>query len=103
MALDIELYRRTIYLPVGHRQQNLRRISVVDLHPDDATRTLVLVHGYGGSATQWLYQLRFFGQTLRGVAPDMLGHGRTDHPEELAWTMRQWVNHLEVGLDRIAR
>jgi acyl-coenzyme A synthetase/AMP-(fatty) acid ligase len=27
MALDIELYRRTIYLPVGHRQQNLRQIE----------------------------------------------------------------------------
>src|SRR6266849_9854163 len=101
MALDIELYRRTIYLPVGHRQQNLRRISVVDIHPDDATRTLVLVHGYGGSATQWLYQLRFFGQTMRVVAPDMRGHGLSDDPEELACTMDSLVDDLELVLDRL--
>lgn len=101
MALDIELYRRTIYVPVGHRQQNLRRISVVDIHPDDATRTLVLVHGYGGSATQWLYQLRFFGQTMRVVAPDMRGHGLSDDPEELACTMDSLVNDLELVLDRL--
>jgi long-chain acyl-CoA synthetase len=101
MALDIELYRRTIYLPVGHRQQNLRRISVVDIHPGDATRTLVLVHGYGGSATQWLYQLRFFGQTMRVVAPDMRGHGLSDDPEELACTMDSLVDDLELVLDRL--
>lgn len=101
MALDIELYRRTIYVPVGHRQQNLRRISVVDIHPDDATRTLVLVHGYGGSATQWLYQLRFFGQTMRVIAPDMRGHGLSDDPEELACTMDSLVDDLELVLDRL--
>src|SRR5579864_2270685 len=101
MALDIELYRRTIYLPVGHRQQNLRRISVVDIHPDDATRTLVLVHGYGGSATQWLYQLRFFGQTMRVIAPDMRGHGLSDDPEELPLSLESLVDDLELVLDRM--
>ena len=83
MALDIELYRRTIYTSFDHRTQKLRRISVIDIHPEGATRTLVLVHGYGGSATQWLYQLRFFGQTMRVIAPDMRGHGMSDDPENL--------------------
>src|SRR5258708_32330218 len=101
MALDTELYPRTIYLPVGHRQQNLRRISVVDIHPDDATRTLVLVHGYGGSAAQWLYQLQLFGQTMRVVAPDMRGHGLSDDPAELPCTMDELVNDLELTLDRL--
>src|SRR5215470_6295259 len=101
MALDIELYRRTIYVPVGQREQSLRRISVVDIYPDDASRTLVLVHGYGGGATQWLYQLRFFGQTMRVIAPDMRGHGLSDDPEELACTMDGLVDDLELMLDRL--
>src|SRR6266581_7515432 len=101
MALDIELYRRTIYASVGRRAQKLRRISVIDIHPDDATRTLVLIHGYGGGATQWIYQLRFFGQTMRVVAPDLRGHGLSDDPEELAYTMDGLVDDLELVLDRL--
>ena len=99
MALDIELYRRTLYAPFERHAQKLRRISVIDIHPDDATRTLVLIHGYGGSATQWLYQLRFFGQPMRVIAPDLRGHGLSDDPEELAYTMDGLVDDLELVLD----
>lgn len=101
MALDIEMYRRTIYVPIGHRSKKLRRISVIDIHPEDATRTLILIHGYGGSATQWLYQLRFFGQTMRVIAPDLRGHGLSDDPEELACTMDGLVDDLELVLDSL--
>src|SRR6266705_6763257 len=101
MALDIELYRRTIYAPVGRHAQKLRRISVIDIHPDDATRTLVLIHGFGGSATQWLYQLRFFGQTMRVVAPDLRGHGLSDDPVELPCAMENLVDDLELVLERL--
>ena len=101
MALDIELYRRTIYTPIDRQAQRLRRISVIDIHPEGATRTLVLVHGYGGSATQWLYQLQYFGQTMRVIAPDMRGHGTSDDPENLPYTMQGLVDDLELVLDRL--
>src|SRR5438067_7175288 len=101
MALDIELYRHTIYAPFGRQREKLRRISAVDIEPDDATHTLVLVHGYGGSATQWLYQLQFFGQTIRVVDPDMRGHGMSDEPESLPYTMKGLVDDLELVLDRL--
>src|SRR6266516_278848 len=101
MALDIELYRRTIYTSVDRHAQKLRRISVIDIHPEGATDTLVLVHGYGGSATQWLYQLQFFGQTMHVIAPDMRGHGMSDDPENLPYTMKGLVDDLELVLDRL--
>src|SRR6266576_2689088 len=101
MALDIELYRRTLYTSVDRHAQKLRRISVIDIHPEGATRTLVLVHGYGGSATQWLYQLQFFGQIMRVIAPDMRGHGMSDDPENLPYTMKGLVDDLELVLDRL--
>jgi long-chain acyl-CoA synthetase len=101
MALDIELYRRTIYTSVDRHTQKIRRISVIDIHPEGATSTLVLVHGYGGSATQWLYQLQFFGQTVRVIAPDMRGHGMSDDPENLPYTMKGLVDDLELVLDRL--
>ncbi|HEY6286809.1 MAG TPA: alpha/beta fold hydrolase, partial [Ktedonobacteraceae bacterium] len=101
MALDIELYRRTIYTSVDRNAQKLRRISVIDIHPEGASSTLVLAHGYGGSATQWLYQLQFFGQTMRVIAPDMRGHGMSDDPENLTYTMKGLVDDLELVLDRL--
>src|SRR6266704_283750 len=101
MALDNELYRRTIYTSVDRHAQKLRRISVIDIHPEGATRTLVLVHGYGGSATQWLYQLQFFGQTMHVIAPDMRGHGMSDDPDNLPYTMKGLVDDLELVLHRL--
>src|SRR6516165_12532632 len=101
MTLDVELYRRTIYAQVGRSAQKLRRISVIDIHPEEATHTVVLVHGYGGSATQWLYQLQFFGQTMRVIAPDMRGHGMSDDPENLPYSMQGLVEDLELVLDRL--
>ncbi len=101
MPLDIELYRRTMLAPVGQDAQKLRRISVIDMQPDDAHVTLVMVHGYGGSAAQWLYQLQFFGQTMRVVAPDMRGHGLSDDPAELPCSMDELVDDLELTLESL--
>ncbi|TMD46173.1 MAG: alpha/beta fold hydrolase, partial [Chloroflexi bacterium] len=97
----IELYRHTIYAPFGRQREKLRRISAVDIEPDDATHTLVFVHGYGGSAAQWLYQLQFFGQTMRVVAPDLRGHGLSDDPVELPCAMENLVDDLELVLERL--
>jgi len=114
MALDVELYRRTIYVPTSshdtsgsythrgaHSSQIPRQISVIDIHPEGATRTLLFVHGYGGSAMQWLYQLRFFGQTMHVIAPDLRGHGLSDDPPGLPYTMDGLVDDLDVLLDAL--
>ncbi len=100
MALDVEFYRRTIYTK-DHAGQALRRISVFDVHPEGATHTMVLVHGYGGNALQWLYQLRFFGQYVRVIAPDLRGHGLSDDDHALPYTMDGLVDDLEHLLDAL--
>ncbi|HEV2581255.1 MAG TPA: alpha/beta fold hydrolase [Ktedonobacteraceae bacterium] len=101
MSLDIELYRRTLMMPFGRQGQQLRRISVIDLQPEDAELTLVMVHGYGGSATQWQYQLQSFGQTMRVVAYDLRGHGFSDDPADLPCTMESLVDDLEAVIERL--
>ncbi len=101
MPLDIEIYRRSISIPFGQRMQKSRRISVIDIHPEHAAATLVFVHGYGGGAIQWLYQLRYFGQTMRVLAPDMRGHGLSDDPDELPLSLDSLVNDLELVLNRM--
>lgn len=77
MDVDIELYRRDVSLPHGPR------LSVIDIAPEQPAHTLVLVHGFGGQASQWRYQLGFFSDDMRVIAPDLRGHGRSDKPHSL--------------------
>jgi long-chain acyl-CoA synthetase len=100
MALDVELYRRTLYIPDAKGRQ-LRRVSVIDVHPEQAAHTLVFVHGYGGDAMQWLYQLRYFAQHVRVIAPDLRGHGLSDDSDALPYTMSGLVDDLEQVLDAL--
>ena len=102
MALDVELYRRTVYLPTTkHNGQAPRRISVIDIAPEGATHTMVLVHGYGGNALQWIYQLHAFGQFVRVIAPDLRGHGLSDDLHGLPYTMDDLVDDLGYVLDAL--
>ena len=94
MALDVELYRRSVYVPTSKK----RRISVIDIRPEGATSTLVLIHGYGGNAAQWIYQLRYFGQHVRVIAPDLRGHGLSDDAYDQPYTMESLVDDLECVL-----
>src|SRR5258708_31735266 len=98
MALDVELYRRTVFAPAGPKSKRLRRISVIDIAPEGYTQTLVLVHGYGGNALQWLYQLRAFGQSARVIPPDLRGHGGSADPDELPASMDGMVDDLALAL-----
>ena len=114
MPLDVELYRRTVYAPVrsgaGIDPHRIRRLSVLDIAPSVSsasagatgpTRTLVFVHGFGGRAMQWIYQLRAFGQAMRVVAPDLRGHGQSDDPDDGPHTMAGLVDDLELVLERL--
>jgi long-chain acyl-CoA synthetase len=76
MQIDPELYRREVRigtLPAQH-------LSVIDIHPEQPQRTLVFLHGFGGRARQWYYQLRTFSDQNRVVAFDQRGHGQSDKP-----------------------
>ena len=101
MAIDIELYRRNVYVPAARGTQNLRRISVIDIHPEGATQTLVFVHGFGGDVAQWLHQLRFFGQSMHVIAPNLRGHGLSEDPAGLAYTIESFVYDLELVLEAL--
>jgi long-chain acyl-CoA synthetase len=73
MEIDLELYRREIRVP---NQPNWP-LSVIDIAPEQAQETLIFMHGYGGQALQWQYQLNHFSRANRVIAPDLPGHGRS--------------------------
>ncbi len=59
-------------------------LSVIDRQPDTtAHATLVLLHGFTGSAAGWGAHIEaFVAAGLRVVALDMLGHGASDAPDD---------------------
>jgi len=76
MELDFELYR----LDVTVSDKPLVRLSVIDVAPERPLNTIVMLHGFGGNAMQWKYQLRALSPTHRCIALDLRGHGKSDKP-----------------------
>lgn len=83
------------------------RLSVIDVGPTDAANpsrgTMVCIHGAGGQAEQWKYQIETFSRHYRVIAPDLRGHGQSARPdssyalEEFLWDFTQILEQLQVG------
>jgi len=80
MAIDVDLNRRTLSLPAADGGRP-HRFSVIDAGPRDALRTLVFIHGFGGRAAYWHFQLDHFHYDSRVIALDLRGHGLSDAPK----------------------
>ncbi len=93
MDIDIDLYRHEVRVSTNP----LVRLSAIDISPDHPQRTFVFVHGFGGKAEQWQYQLQQFAVENRVIALDMRGHGLSDKPGR-GYDMPQLVEDLETAL-----
>ncbi len=96
MEIDLELYRRDVLVSTAPRV----RLSAIDAGPADADETLVFLHGFGGRALQWAYQLRHFAGEKRCIAIDLRGHGMSDAPVS-AYTLDQLLTDIERVLDAL--
>jgi pimeloyl-ACP methyl ester carboxylesterase len=82
------------------------RLSVIDAGPTEPPLpklgTIVCVHGAGGCAEQWAYQIDHFSRRYRVVAPDLRGHAHSEKPrssyalEEFLWDLGQVLAQLRV-------
>jgi len=76
MDIDLDLYRHEVRVSTDP----LVRLSALDISPDRPQRTIVFIHGFGGYAGQWVYQLQKFSLSNRVIALDLRGHGLSDKP-----------------------
>ena len=96
MDIDLELYRREVRVASGP----LVRLSAIDISPDFPRRTIVFLHGFGGQALQWRYQLQKFSRENRVIALDLRGHGRSDKPAS-SYSMEEIQSDLRAALDTL--
>ncbi len=57
---------------------------------------LVLVHGWGCNLNHWRDQIPDFSKRNRVIALDLPGHGESDKPEKLAYTMDLFANAIDA-------
>jgi long-chain acyl-CoA synthetase len=96
MEIDLELYRRDVRVASGP----LVRLSAIDISPDYPRRTIVFLHGFGGQAIQWRYQLQKFSRENRVIALDMRGHGHSDKPDS-SYSMEELQSDLRNALEAL--
>ena len=94
MNVDLDLYRHEVRVSTDP----LVRLSAIDISPDRPQRTFVFIHGFGGQASQWRYQLQAFSQKNRAVALDLRGHGLSDKPSG-GYDMPRIRTDLESALE----
>jgi long-chain acyl-CoA synthetase len=94
MNIDLDLYRHEVRVSTDP----LVRLSAIDISPDRPQRTIVFLHGFGGYAGQWVYQLQNFSLANRVIALDLRGHGLSDKPSS-GYDMATSQADLEKALD----
>jgi len=72
----------------------------------DSNCTIILLHGFASSASFFKAQIKMLKEDYHVIAFDALGHGRSDHPEELDLSknlrydiirdLEDLINYLEV-------
>jgi long-chain acyl-CoA synthetase len=93
MDIDLDLYRHEVRVSTNP----LVRLSAIDISPDHPQRTFVFIHGFGGQAEQWHYQMQMFAVENRVIALDLRGHGLSDKPRD-GYDMPQILEDLETAL-----
>ncbi|GAB4276711.1 MAG: hypothetical protein Kow0080_27140 [Candidatus Promineifilaceae bacterium] len=97
MKLDLELYRERVEVESGVF------ISYIHVAPERPLHTIVLIHGFGGRARQWRYQIEEFARDNRIIAIDLRGHGQSSRPKD-GYTMPRLLaditavlQHAQIG------
>lgn len=96
MDIDFDLYRYEVRIS----SDPLVRLSAIDVSPASPKRTIVFVHGFGGKAEQWQYQMQKFAMDNRVIALDLRGHGLSDKPST-GYDMPRIQLDLETALTQL--
>lgn len=91
IQLDFDLYR--VKVPI--RGVADAHLSVLDLQPEGAQKSIMFLHGYAGVLESWEFQINHFARSYRVIAPDLRGHGQSDAPYT-QYTMPELVSDIQA-------
>lgn len=71
---------------------------------------VIMLHGSGPGVSAWAnwrLNLPVLAQRFRVLAPDIVGFGRTERPDEVRYSLRSWTDHVwdfadAMGLERFS-
>ncbi len=64
------------------------------------TNEVLLIHGLGGSALSWTYNLRELSKHFQVFAPDLIGFGKSDRPK-IRYDMKMFLKFVKRFMDRV--
>ncbi len=81
----------------------VRGIKVnIQIWNEFASQTIVMLHGFTGTINTW-EQVATFLPNFRTVAIDLIGHGKTDAPEDVSkYTMEEQIEILDEVFTQLA-
>jgi pimeloyl-ACP methyl ester carboxylesterase len=67
-----------------------------------AGEPVVMLHGSGpgvSAMANWQHNIGTLSQRFRVLAPDIVGFGETERPEDVVYSLRTWTDHIWAFLD----
>jgi pimeloyl-ACP methyl ester carboxylesterase len=67
-----------------------------------AGKPVVMLHGSGpgvSAMANWQHNIGALSQRFRVLAPDMVGFGATERPDDVVYSLRTWTDHVWAFLD----
>ena len=64
--------------------------------------TVLMLHGSGpgvSALANWQRNIPTLAQRFHVLAPDIVGFGTTDRPDEIAYSLRTWTDHIWAFMD----
>jgi pimeloyl-ACP methyl ester carboxylesterase len=65
----------------------------------DKASTVILIHGISCSVLEWEHVIDVLSKSHRVVALDLIGHGLTDKPSELDYSLTDFAKHVLAFMD----
>ncbi|HEY3924497.1 MAG TPA: alpha/beta hydrolase, partial [Acidothermaceae bacterium] len=64
--------------------------------------TVLMLHGSGpgvSALANWQHNIPTLAQRFRVLAPDIVGFGTTERPEDIVYSLRTWTDHVWAFMD----